>query len=285
MVFGTGSRLKRTIAEKEILRSISALEQHISREVNPRLRSDLSGQLDLVKSRLLSLASPKGLVAENAQLRGEIHGMQPAFEPLDAGKCPQPGTSLDATLRLYKAILSRYAPVINEKEEKTVGAIKALVSKDDLTVQSIALSLSPANYSYATDFLQAAERAYRYVSDEIANADIDIGISFWLTPKEIISHKVADDEDKAIFLCSLLNCLGGEDASCVIAELDDASTHALVLAGFKGNFIFLDPVQGLPFNDFVGSKSEVLAKYSYNGRRIKGLLYKFNSATYEQFRE
>lgn len=279
--------LKRTVAEKELLRSISALEQGISDETDSEKRQQLLYQLNGLRGHLsrLSGTTYTDLRLENSRLRKAIEDANEKISQLmqlrlAEGQGPE---SEDAKLKFYRALISRYSDLINEKEQKTVGEIKALVNKDDLTIQSLAQGLMQQGYKFENHYFQSAEKAYNYAKDEIAFVDSDLGLSYWLLPKEIISEKIGDDEDIAVFLCSLLFALGDDDAECVIAELEDAKTHAFVITNFHSKFLLLDPVQKKPFREFYGQKKDVLEKYSFKGSRIKRFLYRFNRSKYEQY--
>jgi len=188
-------------------------------------------------------------------------------------------------LRLYRLLLKKYAPLINKQETKTVGEIKGLINKDDLTIQSLAEQFKRENYSYEKHFLSAAKKAFEFVKREIKYVRPEIELNFWLTPNEILSGKVADDEDLAVFLCSILFALGSENASVIIAELDDLSTRAFVVFEFDNKTYFLDPAQEHKFEQYLGSMVDLFQKYSFNGAKIKRLLYKFNHFEYRQFIE
>jgi hypothetical protein len=185
--------------------------------------------------------------------------------------------------KLYRLLLQKYSSVINEHEKRTIGEIKGLVNAEDLTVQSILSDLMPAEYSFERDYLDIASKVFEFVVGEIRYVDPELSLNYWLSPKEIFSEKVADDEDLAVFLCSLLLALGDENAAIVICELDSLKTHAIVVTEFQGRFILLDPSQAHGFNDFSGEKEEVLQKYNFGGAKIKRFLYKFNHSIYEQF--
>ena len=186
-------------------------------------------------------------------------------------------------LRLYRLLLDKYSTLINEKETKTVGEIKALVNADDLTIQAIASEHRPENYEFSAHYLQAAESAYNFICAEISYIPSELGLDIWLAPKEILSAKVADDSDLAVFLCSVLYALGDEKAEVVVAELENANTHAFVITETEGKFILLDPAQKKPFMEFSGEKEKVIENYSFNGAKIRHFLYKFNAQNYEQF--
>lgn len=186
-------------------------------------------------------------------------------------------------LRLYNLLLRKYSHLINDSEKKTIGEIKALINPEDLTIQSILLEHKPESFEFEKDYLHTAKALFGFICSEMNYVYSDLDINCWLTPKEMVSSKLGDDEDLAVFLCSLLYALGDENASVIIAELTDLSTHAFVLTEFKGKTFLLDPSQKHSFEQFSGGKKQALQSYSFNGITIKRFLYQFNSKEYKQF--
>ncbi len=216
-----------------------------------------------------------GQTKQNEQVNKDSEGSAVSFSSEEAQKKLQ--------LRLCRFLLLKYSDLINESERRTIGEIKGLVNSDDLTIQSILADLKPENFSFEKDFLQAAEKIFDFVSSEINFVELDVNLNYWLSPKEIFSEKIADDEDTAIFLCSLLFGLGDEKAFVAVAELDNMQTHAFLITEFQNNFLILDPCQKHQFKKFFGNRDNVLMDYSFKGAKIKQFLYKFNHSTYEQF--
>jgi len=188
-------------------------------------------------------------------------------------------------LKLYRQLLKKYAGLINEKEKRTIGEVKSLVNAEDLTIQSIAAEFKPENYSFEKDYLKAAEKAFEFSKKEIRYTKADIDIDYFLSPVEIVTEKVADDQDQAVFLCSLLDALGDKSASVVIAELENPESHAFVLMEHGDKAFFLDPTQDHTFDEFSGNMKEVMAEYSFKSSKIRRLLYKFNTTEYKSFIE
>ena len=196
---------------------------------------------------------------------------------------PSPQAQTELKLKLYKLLLQKYADIINQKEKRTVGEIKELITADDLTVQSIADDFKKPNYSYRSHYAETARKIFDFVSTEISFVESGVNINFWLSPKEIFSSKIADAEDMAVFLCSLLYCIGDNEAEVVIAELENLKTHAFVMTVHENKHYILDPCQKHSFSMFSGTMDECLEKYSFNGAKLKSFLYKFNHSKYEQF--
>ena len=285
MVLGVSQKtsLDKTTAEKVLLRNIAALESGIREETDPEKKLDLESQLSSIKSHLSRLSGKTyvDLRLENLELKKQVSEIREKRERA----VPLKDDSSMNLVKLYSLILERYSDVINEHESKTVGEIKALVNKDDLTIQSLSNEFKIEDYDFENHYFQAAEKAFDYVRGEIIFVKPDANVAFWLTPKEIASEKIGDDEDQAVFLCSLLYSLGDEKAEVVIAELENSGTHAFVITEWNKKFMILDPCQEHSFRDFYGEKREVLEKYSFQGSHIKKFLYKFNNSNYEQFSE
>jgi hypothetical protein len=194
-------------------------------------------------------------------------------------------TNIDNELMLCKYLLSKYSDIINEREKRTIGEIKSLVDGKDLTIQSFVEDFKPQGYSFKQDYESALKKAFDAIKEEISFVDAELNVNYWLTPKEIIEAKVADDEDLAVFMCASMKALGDNKAEVIIAELDDLRTHAFVLSEINGETIILDPAQEHAFEEFKGNKIDVIKKYSFQKKKIKRFLYRFNYEKYEQFLE
>jgi len=185
--------------------------------------------------------------------------------------------------KLYEALLKKYRDLINEKEKKTVGEIKGLVDKEDLTIISFIERFKNENYEFEKDYLSVLKKCYEFVVSEITYAKLDFELNYWLSPAEILKYKVGDDEDIAIFLCSIMFALGDENAAVVVFEMEDFSTHAVVITEYKEKFILLDATQKVEFEKYIGEKEKVLENYRFKEKKIKRPVYKFNHFHYEQF--
>ena len=193
--------------------------------------------------------------------------------------------NLEDEVVLCKYLLEKYADIINEREKRTIGEIKALVDGTDLTVQSFVEDFKDPAYKFEQDYEAALKQAFDFVKKEVSYVDVDLNVNYWLSPREILQVKVADDEDLAVFLCSAMKTLGDNKAEVIIAELDDLKTHAFVSTEIGNDFLILDPAEEHEFNDYKGEKLAVIKKYSYKKQKIKRFLYRFNSERYEQFLE
>lgn len=192
---------------------------------------------------------------------------------------------LENEVKLCKYLLEKYADIINEREKRTIGEIKSLVDGSDLTVQSFVDDFRSPDYSFENDYEGALKQTFDYVKKEVSFVDADLNINYWLTPREILEVKVADDEDLAVFMCAACKALGDKNAEVIIAELDNLKTHAFVLTQIGNDSLILDPAQDHLFEEFKGAKVDLIKKYSFQKQKIKRFLYRFNYEKYEQFLE
>ena len=192
---------------------------------------------------------------------------------------------LENEVKLCKYLLEKYSDIINEHERRTIGEIKALVDGTDLSIQSIVSDFKDPAYSFEDDYFESLKQTFGFIQKEINFVDVDLNVNYWFSPREMIEAKVADDEDLAVFLCAAMKALGDNKAEVIIAELDDLKTHAFVITEIKSDFLILDPAQSEGIEQYKGQKPEVLKNYSFQGKKIKRFLYRFNSEKYEQFLE
>jgi len=185
----------------------------------------------------------------------------------------------DNELKLCKFLLQKYADIVNEREQRTIGEIKGLVDGTDLTIQSIVEDTKAENYE------TSLRNIYKFIVDEISYIDPELSLNYWMSAREIMEIKVADDEDLAVFLCACMKALGDEKAEVIIAELDNLQTHAFVSTDLGGKFLILDTAQKHTFETYFGDKTKILTEYTFNKSKIKRYLYRFNSEKYEQFLE
>lgn len=193
--------------------------------------------------------------------------------------------SYENEYKLAKFLLEKYSEVINEREQRTIGEIKELASGNDLSIQALVEEFKEKPYSFEENYENALKKVFEYIKKEITFVDSDISLNYWMSGKEILELKIADDEDLAVFLCATMKALGDDKAEVIIAELDNLRTHSFVITEINGEFLLLDPTQENEFEKYKGSKIEVIKNYEYQKQKIKRFLYRFNSSKYEQFLE
>ena len=191
----------------------------------------------------------------------------------------------DNQLELCKFLLHKYADVINEREKRTIGEIKALVDGSDLSIQSLADDFKEPAYSFEENYEVALKKGFDFVKKEIVFVDADLSLNYWMSPKEVLELKLADDEDLAVFMCSLMKALGDEKAEVIIAELESLKTHAFVATQIGNDFLILDPAQNHKYDQYKGNRTDIVRDYAFGGQKIRRFLYRFNSDKYEQFLE
>lgn len=187
--------------------------------------------------------------------------------------------------KLAKFLLQKYSDLINEHEQRTIGEIKTLVDGNDLTIQNLINEFKPEFYEFEKNYLEILEKTYEFIINEIDFLEVNFGINYWLTAKEVLDVRIVDDEDLAVFVCACAKALGDECAEVIIAELDNLKTHAFVISEFNDEFILIDAAQKKSFKEFIGKKTNIIKNYTFNGHKIKRFLYRFNSNKYEQFFE
>jgi len=193
--------------------------------------------------------------------------------------------SYENEYKLAKFLLEKYGEIINEREQRTIGEIKELASGNDLSIQALVEEFKEKPYSFEENYENALKKVFEHIKKEITFVDSDISLNYWMSGKEILEIKIADDEDLAVFLCACMKALGDDKAEVIIAELDNLRTHSFVITEINGEFLLLDPTQENEFEKYKGSKIEVIKNYEYQKQKIKRFLYRFNSSKYEQFLE
>jgi hypothetical protein len=192
---------------------------------------------------------------------------------------------LKKQLTLSKFLLQKYADIINEREQRTIGEIKSLVDGTDLSIQSLLAEFKDTHYSFFDNYNEVLPKIYKFIIDEIEYVNINFSVNYWLSAKEVLEIKVVDDEDLAVFTCSCMKALGDNKAEVIIAELQDLSTHAFVSTEINGKFAIFDPAQKHEFSKFIGEKKDIIRDYAFKENKIKKFLYRFNHERYEQFLE
>lgn len=292
-------RLEKTTAEQEMLRSIDALASSLKEATDPDAKVALIDQINDLKEQMLILRGPSysELLEENESVKKKLEEAERRLGSVNE-KC-EPcipdylkneiifDKKTELRTKLYRLLLKKYSKAINDSEKKTVGDLKALISDEDLTVHSIVQQFMDEGYSFPVNYLEKAKMLFEFLRSNIEyiSLDGDLKINFWLTPKEMLNEKIADDEDFAVLLCSLLYSLGDHRAEVVIAELDNLETHAFVMTTIDDRMLILDPCQKKEFDFYLGTKEKILGKYEFEGARIKRFLYRFNRFSYEQFIE
>ncbi|MBN2126965.1 MAG: hypothetical protein JW703_01070 [Candidatus Diapherotrites archaeon] len=293
-MFDSSKNTSRTEQEQSLLHAIEALKSELASETSETRHNEIESQIKELGIQLEELSSPVKKVSlseENIELKHKIEELNKKIIKLENeainsvnGQQKLDKRNIEEKMfLLYFILLQKYASIVNDFEKKTVGELKSLINAEDLSIISLAESFKKEDYSFESDYFDACRNAFEYVRDEIDFVKAKLNINFWLTPNEIMKYRLGDDEDQAVFLCSLLLVLGDKKAEVVIAEMDDLSSHAFVITEINEKFFLLDATQNKDFEEFSGDKKEVLIKYSFKNTKIKKFLYRFNNEKYEQF--
>jgi hypothetical protein len=186
------------------------------------------------------------------------------------------------TTQLFHAMVDRYGEFIAKNEVKTVPDLKQMVQPNNSHVKDIVQDITKkfSDYNPKQHIRRAAELAYNRL-DEIKSVPT-VGTDFWLSITEMLKYKVADYEDKAIFLCSLLRGLDG-DATVLMASMSDGSHRPLVLLKTAKGHILFDPNKKHPANKYQGTRNWLIKNYAVDGKQITRVLYEFNDRNYKEF--
>jgi len=185
--------------------------------------------------------------------------------------------ALKRRISLYRKILDRYKDIIEKSESKTLAEMKGLIDPENPSIRSlrerIASEFRP--YIFEKDFEKAAQKAFEFMRDEVANEQMPI--DFWLSSQDVLELRAADEMDKSVFLCSLLASLENDSARVAVAS--DHKAHSFVIFEWKGSFHLFDPVHDVRMS---GEKDLVLEEHrkKFGWKKIE---YEFNSRSYQEF--
>lgn len=180
---------------------------------------------------------------------------------------------------IYKKIIERYRDLIEAGESKSIPELRSLVRPQSSSVLELKdrLTREFKPYDYEKDFLTTAQKAYEFVKDEIKTEHVSI--EFWLSPKDILELKAADEMDKAILLCSLLIALGNKSAK-VVVEMKGGLKHAFVMFNFGNRYYLFDPVHDV---NLAGNKEILEAQISTERDDENKMVYEFNDTEYNEW--
>ena len=206
---------------------------------------------------------------------------EPKPEP-EKPPCDECESELDASKRresIYRKIIERYRELIEASESKSIPELRSLVRPQSSSVIELKDTLTKdfKPYEYEKDFLTAAQRAFEFVKDEIKTERIPV--EFWLSPKDILELKAADEMDKAILLCSLLIALGNKGAK-VVVEMKGGLKHAFVMFSSGNRYYLFDPVHDI---NLAGSKEILEAQISTEKDEENKIVYEFNDMGYNEW--
>lgn len=188
-------------------------------------------------------------------------------------------------IRALKKIISKYSGEINSFEVKSIPELKAFISAGDASVKKVAEKLkqefqAKSGKEYSQEDLPKLSFAVFHFVSSLEVIGVDLPVSFWFTPSDVLELGAADAFDRCIFLCSLLASFGAS-AKVHVLETEGGLRHPVVLLD-AGKVILFDPYP--PAKHIVGqTQTEVLARFYLGEKRYTRSLFEFNSTSYEEF--
>lgn len=189
-------------------------------------------------------------------------------------------------LRAVKKIISKYRDEINSFEVKSIPELKAFIDPNEPSAKKVAERLkegfmhkSGSTEITTQDVSKLAFAAFHFVSS-LEVIGVDLPVSFWFTPSDVLELGAADAFDRSIFLCSLL-CNFGIDAKVHVLEVESGLRHPVVIMKTDVCVLF-DPYP--PAKHIVDStQGEVLSQFALGEKKYTRSLFEFNSTSYEEF--
>lgn len=205
---------------------------------------------------------------------GDAKPEQPKPEPTkDCEDC----SIYKRRLALYKVIISRYKEMIETQEFKSIAELRSLVTPEDKSILQVRDELIAEfrPYLYDRDFTKAAAKAYEFCRGAVKNEFLPV--DFWLSPGDIVELKVADEMDKALFLCSLLIALENQTAKVVVVS-EERMRHSFVTFEYEDKFCLMDPAHEI---FATGAKADIVSAYITKGEEKQ--VYEFNNLEYNEW--
>ncbi len=165
---------------------------------------------------------------------------------------------------LYSILLDRYRDLIEEKEEKSISALKYLINPEDKFIRSKVEEIKKQFEEYSNK--KAIQKTIEYIK---TIESIRWPVSFWLSFEDVDKYKIGDDMDKCLILCSLLKALH-IDSQILI----DEDKHPYLLYNLDKDSFLIDCDKG---EIDKGLKKDILVS--------KTFIYAFNDKEYEDLSE
>ena len=286
------SKLEETMKQKnEKLNQLKTLDDALSKksitfaeynEQTAKIKKEIKEITQQLDDQLITLTKIKSKKhQQNADQDIEYTVAELAKERAEA-KLKETQQELNEQLKrnkLQNLVINRYADHIESNESKTINGLKALVQPNNSTIKLI-IDQETQKLTNKNDPLELCQRLFIFTKE--INSLPGLNVTFWLKPKEIIENKIADYDDKAIFLCSLFRS-AAQEAQVLATSLTNNDSRPLVLLHTNDKYILCDPNQEHDFLKFVApTKSEALKIYSFKNQNIAKINYEFNDQYYEQ---
>ncbi len=165
---------------------------------------------------------------------------------------------------LYSIILDRYKENLEEKEEKSISALKYLINPENKFIRSKIEEFKKEVQEYSIE--KAISKSIEYIK---SIKTIRWPISFWLSFEDMDKYKIGDDMDKCLLLCSLFKNLKIESKILI-----DEDKHPYLLYLLNNELVLLECDEGEIKR---GTEREIL--------NSKTFIYSFNDKEYEDLTE
>ena len=156
--------------------------------------------------------------------------------------------------------MDKYRDLIEEKEEKSISALKYLINSEDKFIRSKVEEIQKEFEEYSK--AKAAKKAIEYIK---TIKTIRWPVSFWMSFEDIDKYKLGDEMDKCLLLCSLLKALEIESKILI-----DEDKQAFVVYKLNKLNYLVDCDEGITKQ---GLEKEIL--------KVKSFIYAFNDKKYE----
>ncbi len=188
-------------------------------------------------------------------------------------------------VRAMKKIIEKYSSEINSFEVKSIPELKAFISTSDPAVKKVSEKLKEefarkSGKEYSPEFLPTLCLAAFHFVSSLDSIGIDLPVSFWFSPSDVLELGAADAFDRVIFLCSILTNLGAT-AKVHVLEVEGGLRHPVVIVTDENCHVF----DAFPPSQHIAGKtqSEALLKYCLGTKKYTRSLFEFSSTTYEEF--
>jgi len=254
--------------EEELLEEIAKYEKKLEKETNSEKWKKLARELTKLKKHLQDIHEndPTKLKFRLEELNKEL--------------------AIEETKNEESKIVKEYFEHIVEKnlqclQKTSAEELKNLVNYETLDFDMLFEKITPKDYSYEINYLEAIENLYNLLENEF-NIITQNTPNYLLDATEILQLKTGNQADIAIFICATMHKLGDFKARVSLAILDDFSSNFFVETHYKNRFLIIDFYNSQKYNDFLDYEEKVWEKYKPEGKAIREIKYSFNKFSYDE---
>lgn len=173
-------------------------------------------------------------------------------------------------LLLYSLIIKRHSDKIIDNEKKSISQLKMMVNPENEVVIKKVNEIKEMlmGYDYTNDYPKAVPIVIDYIKKI---KTIQSPVTFWVSFDEMDKHKIGDDMDKALLLCSILIGLGARESKIII----DIQKKPYVTYDHDGSKYLLS------LDDLNPKLTNSLELWTSNSNKF---IYSFNNKEYDDLR-